>query len=76
MPIEADGVIWGALLNASCFLNDVEVGERVAEKLISLDPNSISFLVILSNMYVVRGRWGKKTKIRKSLELRKDQGCS
>ncbi|KAL5064553.1 hypothetical protein RYX36_026290 [Vicia faba] len=79
MPIEADGVIWGALLNASCFWNDVKVGERAAEKLISLDPNSLSALVILSNMYAVRGRWGKKTKIRKrlqSLKLRKDQGCS
>ncbi|CAK8577564.1 unnamed protein product [Lathyrus sativus] len=79
MPVEADGVIWGALLNASCFWNDVEVGERAAEKLISLDPNSVSALVILSNMYAVQGRWGKKTKIRKrlqSLELRKDQGCS
>ncbi|KAK2380510.1 pentatricopeptide repeat-containing protein [Trifolium repens] len=79
MPIKADGVIWGALLNASCFWNDMEVGERAAEKLFSLDPNSISAFVILSNMYAVQGRWGKKTKIRRrlqSLELRKDQGCS
>ena len=79
MPIKADGVIWGALLNASCFWNNVEVGERAAEKLFSLDPNSVPAFVILSNMYALRGRWGKKTKIRKrlqSLQLKKDQGFS
>nr|XP_027191048.1 pentatricopeptide repeat-containing protein At4g02750-like [Cicer arietinum] len=79
MPVEADGVIWGALLNASCFWNDVEVRERASEKLFSLDPNPISAFVMLSNMYALQGRWGKKTKIRKrlqSLELRKDPGCS
>ncbi|KAK7252072.1 hypothetical protein RIF29_35780 [Crotalaria pallida] len=79
MPVEADGVIWGALLNASWFWKDLEVGERAAEKLISLDPNPTSAYVILSNMYAVQGRWGHKTKLRKrlqSLELRKDPGCS
>ncbi|XP_057416542.1 pentatricopeptide repeat-containing protein At2g13600-like [Lotus japonicus] len=79
MPIEADGVIWGALLNASWFWKDIEVGERAAEKLFSLDPNPISGFVILSNMYAILGRWGQKTTIRKrlqSLELRKDPGCS
>ncbi|XP_061373450.1 pentatricopeptide repeat-containing protein At4g02750-like [Gastrolobium bilobum] len=79
MPIEADGVIWGALLNASWFWKDMEVGERAAEKLFSLDPNPISTFVILSNMYAMLGRWGQKTILRKrlqSLELRKDPGCS
>ncbi|OIV93262.1 hypothetical protein TanjilG_23103 [Lupinus angustifolius] len=79
MPIEADGVIWGALLNASWFWKDMEVGERAAEKLFSLNPNPTSAFVILSNMYAVLGRWGHKTKLRKrlrSLELRKDPGCS
>ena len=79
MPIEADRVIWGALLNASWFWKDMEVGERAAEKLCSLDPNPTAALVILSNMYAVLGRWGQKTKLRKrlqSLKLRKDPGCS
>ncbi|KAK7319821.1 hypothetical protein RJT34_04549 [Clitoria ternatea] len=79
MPIEADAVIWGALLNASWFWKDIEVGERAAKKLFSLDPNPISAFVIMSNMYAILGRWGQKTKLRKklqSLELRKDPGCS
>ncbi|KAK7400845.1 hypothetical protein VNO78_12153 [Psophocarpus tetragonolobus] len=79
MPIEADAIIWGALLNASWFWKDMEVGERAAEKLFGLDPNPIFAFVVLSNMYAILGRWGQKTKLRKrlqSLELRKDPGCS
>lgn len=79
MPIEADGIICGALLNGSWFWKDMEVGERAAEKLFSLDPNPIFTFVVLSNMYAILGRWGQKTKLRKrlqSLELRKDPGCS
>ncbi|KAL2344870.1 hypothetical protein Fmac_006155 [Flemingia macrophylla] len=79
MPIEADGIIWGALLNASWFWKDMEVGERAAEKLFSLDPNPVFAFVVLSNIYAILGRWGQKTKLRKklqSLELRKDPGCS
>ncbi|OIV93245.1 hypothetical protein TanjilG_27424 [Lupinus angustifolius] len=79
MPIEADKVIWGALLHTSWFWKDVEVGERAAEKLFGFDPNPISAFVILSNMYAAIGRWGHKTKLRKrlqSLELKKDPGCS
>ncbi|XP_047174228.1 pentatricopeptide repeat-containing protein At1g28690, mitochondrial-like [Vigna umbellata] len=79
MPIEADAIIWGALLNASWFWKDMEVGEKAAEKLFSLDPNPTFAFVVLSNMYAILGRWGQKTKLRKrlqSLELRKDPGCS
>lgn len=79
IEIEADGVIWGTLLNACWFWKDMEVGERAAEKLFSLDPKMISGFVILSNIYAVEGKWGQKMKVRKrlqSLELRKDPGCS
>ncbi|RYQ96767.1 hypothetical protein Ahy_B08g092635 isoform B [Arachis hypogaea] len=57
----------------------MEVGEKVAEKLFSLDPNPTVPLVILSNMYAVLGRWGQKSILRKrlqSVKLRKDPGCS
>lgn len=79
MPIEADGILWGTLLNACWFWKDMEAGERAAEKLFSLDPKPTFAFVILSNIYAVQGRWGKKMKVRnrlKSLELKKDPGCS
>ncbi|MED6163279.1 hypothetical protein PIB30_078336 [Stylosanthes scabra] len=79
MPIEADGVIWGALLHACWFWKDMEVGEKAAEKLFSLALNPTVPLVILSNMYAVLGRWRQKSILRKRLQklkLRKDPGCS
>ncbi|XWS36032.1 hypothetical protein CRYUN_Cryun20dG0047600 [Craigia yunnanensis] len=79
MPIEADDVVWGVLLNSCWFWMDTEVGERVAEKMFSLNPKTISAYVILSNIYAVLGKWGEKMNVRKrlrDLEVKKDPGCS
>lgn len=79
MPIEPDAVIWGALLNACWFWMDMELGERVAEKMLSLDPKPASAYILLSNMYAVLGKWGAKMNARKrlrNLEVKKDPGCS
>ncbi|KAF3432867.1 hypothetical protein FNV43_RR23969 [Rhamnella rubrinervis] len=79
MPIEADEVIWGALLNACWFWKDMKLGERVAEKMFSLNPKPISAYIILSNIYAVLGKWSEKMKVRKSLrslEVKKARGCS
>ncbi|XP_021296621.1 pentatricopeptide repeat-containing protein At5g48910-like isoform X2 [Herrania umbratica] len=79
MPVEADGVVWGALLNSCWFWMDMEVGERVAAKMFSLNPKPISAYIILSNIYAVLGKWSKKMKVRKrlrDLEVKKDPGCS
>ncbi|KAJ7967399.1 Pentatricopeptide repeat-containing protein [Quillaja saponaria] len=79
MPIQADGVIWVALLNACWFWMDMEMGQSVADKLFNLDPKPTSAYVILSNIYAESGRWGKKLKMRdrlKSLEVKKDPGFS
>ena len=79
MPLEADGVIWIALLSACWFWMDMEVGERVAEKMFSFDPQPISSFVILSNIYAGLGRWREKMVLRKVLrgfKVKKDPGCS
>ncbi|KAF8015988.1 hypothetical protein BT93_H1516 [Corymbia citriodora subsp. variegata] len=79
MPIEADGVIWGALLSSCWFSGDVEMGERAAEKMFSVDPKTVSAHVILSNIYALSGRWKEKRKVRKhlrGLEVKKDPGRS
>ncbi|GAB2227628.1 hypothetical protein Drorol1_Dr00009454 [Drosera rotundifolia] len=77
MPIEADAVIWSALLKACCFWMDFDVGERVAEKMFSFD--STSAYVIMSNMNARLGNWDEKTRIRRSmmdLDVKKKPGCS
>ncbi|KAJ8752818.1 hypothetical protein K2173_008553 [Erythroxylum novogranatense] len=79
MPIEADGVIWAALLSACWLWRDMEVGERVANYLFNLDPKVTSAYVIMSNMYAFLGKWGEKINVRnrlRALKLKKHPGCS
>ncbi|KAF7147672.1 hypothetical protein RHSIM_Rhsim03G0199500 [Rhododendron simsii] len=79
MPIEADKVVLGALLNAGWFWMEMEMGERVARKILNLDPKNISAYVIMSNIYAGLGRWLEKMTMRKILrgsEVKKDPGCS
>ncbi|KAK6794595.1 hypothetical protein RDI58_008048 [Solanum bulbocastanum] len=79
MTIEPDSIIFVALLNACWFWMDVEVGERVADKLLSLDPKSTSGCVIMANMYAGFGRWWEKMRVRKAmkkLQYKKDPGYS
>ncbi|GMH18364.1 hypothetical protein Nepgr_020205 [Nepenthes gracilis] len=79
MPIEADDVVWGALLSACWFWMDTEMAERVAQKIFALDCKSISAYVIISNMYAKLGRWGEKMRLRKilrGLQVKKNPGCS
>ncbi|GLT38771.1 hypothetical protein SLA2020_129970 [Shorea laevis] len=79
MPIEADGAVWGALLNACWLWMDMEVGERVAEKVLSLNPKQTYAYVILSNIFAVLGKWVEKMNVRRTLnemDVKKDPGCS
>ncbi|KAL5811374.1 hypothetical protein ACOSQ4_027942 [Xanthoceras sorbifolium] len=79
MPIQADEVVWGALLSACWFSMNMEEGKRVAEKIFGLDPKPVSAYVILSNIYAILGKWGEKMQMRKTLqglEVKKNPGCS
>ncbi|KAF5732412.1 hypothetical protein HS088_TW18G01107 [Tripterygium wilfordii] len=79
MPVKADAIIWGSLLSACRFWKNMEVGERVAEKMLCLDPNSTVAYVLMSNIYAGLGKWGEKMDMRKrlkELEVKKDPGCS
>ncbi|KAG8391250.1 hypothetical protein BUALT_Bualt01G0168600 [Buddleja alternifolia] len=64
MPIEVDKILLISLLNASSFWMDMEIAERVAEKMFTLDPKPSSACVIMSNMYSRSGKWGQKVKVR------------
>ncbi|XP_022735366.1 pentatricopeptide repeat-containing protein At2g13600-like [Durio zibethinus] len=79
MPVEADEVVWGVLLNSCWLWMNMEVGERVAEKMFSLNPKTMYAYVILSNIYGVLGKWEEKMNVRKrlrDLEVKKDPACS
>ncbi|KAL0403215.1 UNVERIFIED_CONTAM: Pentatricopeptide repeat-containing protein [Sesamum radiatum] len=79
MPIKADKILLISLLHASWYWMDMEVGNRVAEKMLMLDPDPSSACVIMSNMYSGSGKWGQKLKVRdflRELGVKKDPGCS
>lgn len=76
---ENDLVIWGSLLS-SCWLHrDVVVGERVARKMLELQPSTSSPYVLLSNLYASDGRWDGVAEARRLLKgsgVKKEPGHS
>jgi len=79
MPIGADGVVWGTLLSACRSCVELEVGERAAERMLSLDATHISAYIVMSNIYARVGRWEEVMEVRKrlrGLRVKKDPGCS
>uniref|UniRef100_A0A7N0VMW1 Pentatricopeptide repeat-containing protein n=1 Tax=Kalanchoe fedtschenkoi TaxID=63787 RepID=A0A7N0VMW1_KALFE len=70
MPIEADGAVLGALLSGCRLHGDVEVGERVAKKLIKLEPEKPGYYVLLCNIYAEAGRYDEAENLRKVMRDR------
>ncbi|XP_050374421.1 pentatricopeptide repeat-containing protein At1g08070, chloroplastic [Argentina anserina] len=57
MPIEADVIIWTALLGACRIYKNIELAELCLEQLIELEPKNPANYVMLSNIYGDLGRW-------------------
>lgn len=79
MTIEADTVIWGALLTACKNHGDIDIAERAVVEMLKLDPNSHGVYVVLSNMYAEAGRWQDVDRLRnvmKGARLSKIPGAS
>ncbi|XP_030527815.1 pentatricopeptide repeat-containing protein At5g48910 [Rhodamnia argentea] len=79
MPVEPDDVILKALLGACKRRGNIEMGERIAQRLMKLSPNDSGSYVALSNMFASQGNWEGVSDIRlkmKEMDIRKDPGCS
>ncbi|XP_047064448.1 pentatricopeptide repeat-containing protein At2g13600-like [Lolium rigidum] len=79
MPVPADGVVWGALLTACWYSMDLEMGEKVTEKLLCLGTKHVSAYVAMSNIYAKLGKWDDVVKVRtrlRNLDVKKEPGCS
>lgn len=79
MPMQPDDVIWKALLGACKIHGNVEMGERVAKRLIELAPHDSGCYVTVSNMYSSLRNWDAVAKVRlkmKEMDITKDPGCS
>ncbi|PRQ42457.1 putative tetratricopeptide-like helical domain-containing protein [Rosa chinensis] len=68
MPVEADAIVWGALLGACRTHMKLDLAEVAGKKLIQLEPHNAGHYVLLSNMYASKGRWHEVADLRKMME--------
>ncbi|KAK1372532.1 Pentatricopeptide repeat-containing protein [Heracleum sosnowskyi] len=79
MPVEADGSIWGALLNACNIYGSEEMILRTRQSLSKTRDVTVGTFALLSNTYASSNRWDDANKVRDSMRrmgLKKTAGCS
>lgn len=79
MPEEPDARIWSSLLSSCRTYGALDTGEKVAEKLLQLEPDKAENYVSLSNLFAGSAKWDDVRKIRqkmKGIGLQKDAGHS
>ena len=79
MPYEPSFVIWGSILHTSVIHGDLKLTERVAERMMELEPQSSLPYLVLSLAYEMRGRWESIVRVRNSMKhklVKKVTGCS
>ncbi|KAJ7542620.1 hypothetical protein O6H91_09G003400 [Diphasiastrum complanatum] len=65
MPSGHSVTSWSALLGACRIHGNSEMGQRVAEKVIELDPENASAYVLLSNIYAAAGKSERREAVHK-----------
>ncbi|OWM62795.1 hypothetical protein CDL15_Pgr020089 [Punica granatum] len=79
MLLEPDDVILKALLAACKLHGNIEMGERIAKRLMELAPTDSGPYVVLSNMFASVENWEAVSEVRltmKEMDITKDPGCS
>ncbi|KAL1827953.1 hypothetical protein DCAR_0207163 [Daucus carota subsp. sativus] len=78
-PAKPDKVVWRCLLSSCKTHKNLDIGRYAAEKILKIDPDDTSALVMLSNIYAESNMWNETAKIRnlmKEKSLKKDLGTS
>lgn len=79
MLVEPDASIWGSLLGACRIYGNLDLAERIADRIFELDPFHAGYHVLLSNIYAAKSRWKEVEKVRELMVKRganKVQGFS
>ncbi|MQM18935.1 hypothetical protein Taro_051931 [Colocasia esculenta] len=79
MPTDADLAVWGSLLGACRIHGNSNLGELIEDRILSLNPQSAGYRVLLANMYGRAGRWEDVVRVRVALRndrVRKAAGCT
>lgn len=73
MPMKCNAIVWRTLLAACSIHGNVELGEKVKEHLLELEPNHSTNYVLLANIYASVGQWDEAMTMRKSMRERRVQ---
>ena len=79
MPGDPDSRIWSSLLSSCRIHGNLGLGEKVANKLLELEPEKPENYVLISNLFAGSGKWDDVRRVRgrmKDIGLQKDAGCS
>jgi pentatricopeptide repeat protein len=79
MHIGPTGSVWSTLLAACRVHKNVELAEKVADKIFRVDPENIGAYILLSNIYSAARRWKDAANLRISLKkkgMKKKPACS
>lgn len=71
MGMEPNAGVWGGLLNACKIHGNVEMGERVVEEVLKIDPTNVGWYVLMSNIYATARHWDGVVKMRLLMKERK-----
>ncbi|KAL6521716.1 hypothetical protein OROGR_018285 [Orobanche gracilis] len=78
-PIKWDAVAWRTLLNACHVHKNYDLGKRVANIVLYMNPNDVGTCILISNMHAKAKRWDKVANIRKLMRdksIKKEPGSS
>ncbi|GAB4833247.1 Putative pentatricopeptide repeat-containing protein At3g08820 [Ancistrocladus abbreviatus] len=64
MPMEANAIVWGALLGGCRLHRDTQLAEHVLKQLIQLEPWNSGNYVLLSNIYSANNKWNDAENLR------------
>lgn len=70
MPFEADASMWSSVLRGCVAHGDTNLGKKVAEKIIELDPENSGAYVQLSSIFATTGEWERSSLVRKLMRQR------
>ncbi|MCL7028366.1 hypothetical protein MKW94_013491 [Papaver nudicaule] len=79
MHIRPTGCVWSTLLSACRVHKNIELAEKVGEKLFQIDPENIGAYILMSNIYSSAGKWKEAAKMRMAMKGRgmtKKPACS
>ena len=70
MSYDPDVVMWKTVLAACKTRNNVEIGERVVEKILKIDPGNYTGYVLLCGIYAGVGKWKEVGELRRLMKER------